>query len=133
VPGICPTASSARTRMPGSEPAASYEELLNIYRACRCMLHVSRQNSEDGLQPRASRGDGLRHAAVALANRTSPITDGVDGYVSSTPSCCACTSKRFSPASIWRAKSARAAGNGGALFPLEAFTQNGATRSSSRR
>ncbi len=71
--------------IPGAAPAASYEALLQIYRTARCMLHVSRQEYEDGYNLSMLEAMACGMPVVALANRTCPLTNGVDGFVSYDP------------------------------------------------
>ena len=69
-------------KLPDARVAADYGALLNAYRTLRCMLHVSRQEFEDGYNLAMLEAMGCGMPVVALANRTSPITDGVDGFTS---------------------------------------------------
>ena len=69
----------------GSEPAPSYEALLECYRGLRCMLHVSREEYEDGYNLAMLEAMACGMPVVALSNRTSPLTDGVDGFLSYDP------------------------------------------------
>lgn len=68
--------------IPGSEPSASFEDLLRIYRSHRCLLHVSREGFEDGYNLAMLEAMACGMPVVSLANPTSPITNGVDGYTS---------------------------------------------------
>jgi spore maturation protein CgeB/thioredoxin-like negative regulator of GroEL len=68
--------------IPGSEPSSSFEDLLHIYRSNRCLLHVSREAYEDGYNLAMLEAMACGMPVVALANPTSPITNGVDGYTS---------------------------------------------------
>lgn len=69
-------------RIPGSEPAKSFDELRAIYRAHRCYLHVTREEYEDGYNLAMLEAMATGMPVVSLANRTSPLTDGKDGFVS---------------------------------------------------
>lgn len=71
--------------LPGSAHAASYEALLELYRGHRCMLHVSREEYEDGYNLAMLEAMACGMPVVALQNRTSPLKDGVDGYLSYDP------------------------------------------------
>lgn len=71
--------------IPGSAAAPSYEALLECYHRNRCMLHVSRDAYEDGYNLAMLEAMGAGMPVVALANWTSPITDGVDGFTSYSP------------------------------------------------
>lgn len=68
--------------IPGSEVARSWDALREVFRRYRCMLHVSREAYEDGYNLAMLEAMATGMPVVALANPTSPITDGVDGYVS---------------------------------------------------
>lgn len=68
--------------IPGSIPSASFEDLLHLYRSHRCLLHVSREAYEDGYNLSMLEAMACGMPVVALANPTSPITNGVDGYTS---------------------------------------------------
>jgi len=68
--------------IPGAEEAESFEDLLRLYRAHRCYLHVTRQEYEDGYNLALLEAMACGMPIVSLANRTSPLTDGVDGFVS---------------------------------------------------
>lgn len=63
-----------------SKPASSFDELLWHYRNERCLLHVTRQEYEDGYNLVMLEAMAAGMPVVALANETSPITDGVDGF-----------------------------------------------------
>lgn len=66
--------------IPESAPAASFEELLALYRTHRCLLHVSREAYEDGYNLAMLEAMACGMPVCALANPTSPITSGVDGF-----------------------------------------------------
>jgi spore maturation protein CgeB/SAM-dependent methyltransferase len=66
----------------GSAPSTSYEELLEHYRQNRCMLHVSREEYEDGYNLAMLEAMACGMPVVALQNRTSPLTDREDGFLS---------------------------------------------------
>ncbi len=69
----------------GSRPAQSFEELRDRYRRLRCLLHVTREAYEDGYNLVMLEAMATGMPVVALANPTSPLTDGVDGFVSYEP------------------------------------------------
>lgn len=71
--------------IPGSTPARSFEELLSRYRQLRCLFHVTREAYEDGYNLVMLEAMATGMPVVALANATSPLTDGVDGLVSYDP------------------------------------------------
>lgn len=68
--------------MPNARPSRSFEELLERYRGLRCLLHVTREAYEDGYNLSTLEAMACGMPVVSLANTTSPITDGVDGFVS---------------------------------------------------
>lgn len=67
---------------PEARPAASFDELRLLYCKARCLLHVTRQEFEDGYNLALLEAMASGMPAVSLANRTSPIEDGVNGYSS---------------------------------------------------
>jgi spore maturation protein CgeB/ubiquinone/menaquinone biosynthesis C-methylase UbiE len=67
---------------PEARPAASFDELRGLYREARCILHVTRQEFEDGYNLALLEAMASGMPAVSLANRSSPIEDGVNGYAS---------------------------------------------------
>ncbi len=71
--------------IPGAAPAASFEDLLQAYRSSRCLLHVTREAYEDGYNLAMLEAMACGTPVVSLANATSPLTHGVDGYLSSDP------------------------------------------------
>lgn len=68
--------------MAHSAPAADHADLMHHYRTLRCMLHVTREAYEDGYNLAMLEAMATGMPVVSLANATSPITDGVDGYTS---------------------------------------------------
>ena len=68
--------------IPGARAAASFEDLLDKFRRLRCLLHVTREGWEDGYNLAMLEALACGMPVVALANRTSPLTDGKDGFVS---------------------------------------------------
>ncbi|NUM53202.1 MAG: glycosyltransferase [Candidatus Hydrogenedentes bacterium] len=68
--------------MPQARPSRSFDELLNAYRGMRCLLHVTREAYEDGYNLSTLEAMASGMPVVSLANATSPITDGVDGFAS---------------------------------------------------
>lgn len=68
--------------IPDAQVARSWDALREVYRTYRCMLHVSREAYEDGYNLAMLEAMATGMPVVALANPTSPITDGVDGFVS---------------------------------------------------
>ncbi len=72
-------------KIPNSSPSKSYEDLLNAYRKNRCYLHVTRQEFEDGYNLAMLEAMACGMPVVSLKNLSSPITNGVDGFVSFDP------------------------------------------------
>ncbi len=68
--------------IPGAVPSESFEDLLDIYRSSRCLLHVTREAYEDGYNLSTLEAMACGMPVVSLANPTSPLTDGVDGFIS---------------------------------------------------
>lgn len=67
--------------IPRSKPASNFDELLWHYRNERCLLHITRQEYEDGYNLAMLEAMAAGMPVVALANDTSPLTDGTDGFV----------------------------------------------------
>lgn len=68
--------------MPTARPSKSFDELLSCYRDLRCLLHVTREGYEDGYNLSTLEAMACGMPVISLANPTSPITDGVDGFAS---------------------------------------------------
>ena len=68
--------------IPGARPSTSFEELLDHYRGLRCYLHVTREAYEDGYNLAMLEAMACGMPVVSLANRTSPLTNSIDGFVS---------------------------------------------------
>ena len=68
--------------MPAAREAGSFQGLLEQYRSLRCLLHITRQEYEDGYNLSTLEAMATGMPVVALANATCPLTDGVDGFVS---------------------------------------------------
>lgn len=111
--------------IPSSRPSASFDDLLDKYRSLRCLLHVSRSGFEDGYNLAMLEAMACGMPVVSLANRTSPLTDGVDGFVSYD----ADTLRERIKALLADRDMARAIGAKGretvaTKFPLSAFVAN---------
>ncbi len=63
-------------------PTRDFADLLELYRSHRCLLHVTREEFEDGYNLALLEAMATGIPIVSLANRTSPLTDGEDGFVS---------------------------------------------------
>ncbi|GMU93003.1 MAG: hypothetical protein AMXMBFR4_20610 [Candidatus Hydrogenedentota bacterium] len=70
------------TLMPDARPSASFDDLLENYRRLRCLLHVTREEYEDGYNLAMLEAMAVGMPVVSLTNRTSPLTNGVDGFLS---------------------------------------------------
>jgi len=71
--------------IPESQPAASFDDLRRLYRSFRCYLHVTREACEDGYNLALLEAMATGMPVVSLANPTSPLTDGKDGFLSYDP------------------------------------------------
>ena len=69
-------------QIPAAKPSQSWDELKEKFRSSRCYLHVTRQEFEDGYNLAMLEAMATGMPVVSLANKTSPLTDGVDGVVS---------------------------------------------------
>ncbi|MFA6244173.1 MAG: glycosyltransferase, partial [Candidatus Hydrogenedentales bacterium] len=70
-------------QIPHAKPSQSFEELLRYYRSLRCLLHVTCHPYEDGYNLAMLEAMACGMPVVSLANPSSPLTDGVDGFVAS--------------------------------------------------
>ncbi len=68
-----------------SKPSQNFEELLSAYRSNRCLLHITRQEFEDGYNLSTLEAMACGMPVVALSNHSSPITNGIDGFTSYDP------------------------------------------------
>ena len=65
-------------------PSRSYDELLELYRSHRCLLHVTKEGYEDGYNLATLEAMACGMPIVTLAHKTSPITHEKDGLVANT-------------------------------------------------
>lgn len=108
--------------IPESKPAASFDDLLEHYRHNRCMLHVTRESFEDGYNLAMLEAMACGMPVVSLANWTSPLTDGVDGFVSySAPQLRARLIELLENPALAREIGARGRETAAKIFPMEAF------------
>jgi len=120
------------TRVAGFDPAIagaqetrSFEDLLELYRTRRCLLHVTRQEFEDGYNLSTLEAMAAGMPVVALANATSPLTDGVDGFVSADEKYLrARVEELLGDRDLARAIGARGRETVAAKFPIRAFVDN---------
>ena len=82
VTGIPNRVVGVNALIPGSEPAKSFDDLLWHYRHLRAYLHVSREEFEDGYNLAMIEAMACGMPVVSLANPSSPLTDGADGFAS---------------------------------------------------
>jgi glycosyltransferase involved in cell wall biosynthesis/Flp pilus assembly protein TadD len=68
--------------IPSAKPSKSFDDLLAAYRQLRCLFHATREEYEDGYNLSLLEAMASGMPVVSLANRTSPLTHGVDGFVS---------------------------------------------------
>ncbi|MBI5090846.1 MAG: glycosyltransferase [Candidatus Hydrogenedentes bacterium] len=68
--------------IPGATPSTSFYDLLSAYRSLRCLLHVTCEDWEDGYNLSMLEAMACGMPVVSLGNRTSPLTDGTDGFTS---------------------------------------------------
>lgn len=70
-------------QIPNASPSRSFDELLGFYRTLRCLLHVTCHPYEDGYNLAMLEAMACGMPVVSLANPSSPLTDGQDGFVAS--------------------------------------------------
>jgi 2-polyprenyl-3-methyl-5-hydroxy-6-metoxy-1,4-benzoquinol methylase/Tfp pilus assembly protein PilF len=111
--------------IPGATPSESFDHLLDLYRSRRCLLHVTRQEYEDGYNLAMLEAMACGMPVVSLANRTSPLTDGVDGFVSDDASVLATRLQALlDDVELARTVGARGRETVARAFPMEAFLEN---------
>lgn len=71
----------ANANMAGAREAANFGEYRRELRANRCLLHVTREAYEDGYNLSMLEAMATGMPPVALANATSPVVDGVNGFI----------------------------------------------------
>jgi len=80
--GLPSRVMGADPELPGAAASRSFEDLLETFRSLRCLLHVTREQWEDGYNLAMLEAMACGMPVVALANATCPLTHGVDGLVS---------------------------------------------------
>ncbi len=109
----------------GAASAASFDELLELFRSMRCLLHVSREEWEDGYNLSMLEAMACGMPVVALANKSSPITDEVDGFVSYDADVLHSRLKDLlEDVDMARRIGARGRGTVAKKFPIRAFVDN---------
>lgn len=112
-------------RIPNARPSESFDDLLQLYRSRRALLHVTRQEYEDGYNLAMLEAMACGMPVVALANRTSPLTHGVDGLIGdSAESLHAHLAALLADADLARTLGARGRETVARAFPMEAFVEN---------
>ncbi len=110
--------------IPGAQPAPSFEALLEEFRQNRCLLHVSREDYEDGYNLSMLEAMACGMPVVSLANRTSPITHGEDGFSSyNAPALRKYLEILLANPELAREIGARGRAMVARKFPLEAFVE----------
>lgn len=112
-------------KIAAAQPAESFDQLLCLYRTLRCLLHVTREEYEDGYNLSMLEAMACGMPVVSLANRTSPLTDGVNGFLSSD----ACVLRGrlcelLDDLDLAREIGARGRETVARTFPLEPFVSN---------
>jgi glycosyltransferase involved in cell wall biosynthesis/SAM-dependent methyltransferase len=112
-------------RIPNARPSSSLEDLLEMYRSRRCLLHVTREEYEDGYNLAMLEAMACGMPVVSLSNRTSPLTHGVDGFLSQDAEVLRRHIKTLlEDADLAVEIGARGRETVAAKFPISAFVQN---------
>ncbi len=123
--GIPNRVVGADPQIPGARPSGSFEELLHLYRSRTCLLHVTREKYEDGYNLSMIEAMACGMPVVSLANRTSPLTDGVDGFASyEAETLHGRLRALLEDANLARQLGARGRETVARRFPIAAFIQN---------
>jgi spore maturation protein CgeB/Flp pilus assembly protein TadD len=80
--GLPSTILGTNTGVPASKPAQSFDDLREHYRSHRLFLNTTVDGREDGYNLAMLEAMATGMPVVSTANATSPIVDGVNGYVS---------------------------------------------------
>ena len=80
--GLPSTVIGINPTIPGARLSASWYELKSLMRSHRLYLHTTKDPWEDGYNLALLEAMATGMPVVALANRTSPIVDGENGFVS---------------------------------------------------
>ncbi len=68
--------------IPRAIPSESFDDLLSKYRSHRCLLHVTKEDWEDGYNLSMLEAMACGMPVVSYGNRTSPLINGKDGLIS---------------------------------------------------
>jgi glycosyltransferase involved in cell wall biosynthesis/SAM-dependent methyltransferase len=80
--GFATTVLGVNPQIPGARESNDFADYRDALRKHRCILHVSREGFEDGYNLALLEGMATGMPVVSLANPTSPILDGVNGFAS---------------------------------------------------
>lgn len=83
--GLPTTIIGENPRVENSKPSKSFEDLLEAYRSNCCLLHITRQEFEDGYNLSTLEAMACGMPVVSLNNHSPLITNGVDGFASYDP------------------------------------------------
>jgi GT2 family glycosyltransferase/2-polyprenyl-3-methyl-5-hydroxy-6-metoxy-1,4-benzoquinol methylase len=108
----------------GSTEAASWETLVEAYRSHRFYAHATRWPWEDGYNLALLEAMAAGMPVVTWANPTSPITEGVDGFIAADPEMFRHWAMRLlADPVLARRMGATARGSVLARFPFDAFLE----------
>ena len=80
--GLPTTILGENPTIPGSRLSNGWDDLKMHYRSCRVFLNTTKSPYEDGYNLALLEAMATGMPILSLDNPTSPVTDGVDGYVS---------------------------------------------------
>jgi len=66
----------------GSQISSGFDDLLDHYRSLRVYLHTTANDYEDGYNLSLLEAMAVGMPVISIANKTSPIINGVNGYIS---------------------------------------------------
>ncbi len=67
----------------GARLSSGFDDLLEQYRSLRVYLHTTSNDYEDGYNLSLLEAMAVGMPVISIANKTSPINDGINGYISS--------------------------------------------------
>lgn len=68
--------------LPGVHLSRGFDDLLNHYRQCRCYINTTVDDYEDGYNLAMLEAMATGMPVISTSNRTSPIHNGVNGFIS---------------------------------------------------